>query len=218
LRAPLLGLQAYIMILRESELPEESKKEILRSMELSSKTLTSLVENILDASKLERGLLLPKVEDFDISAAASKVVDSIKPLAAAARNKIKNRIKKGITIKGDKNLLERVLSNLISNAVKFTEGGTIEISYDFKEGSHRITVSDDGIGIKESELNKIFEKYRSVSPAGGHKGYGLGLNISKQIITAHGGTISVESREGAGAKFIFTLPQNPAAQDREAGK
>jgi signal transduction histidine kinase len=209
LRAPLLGLQAYIMILKESTLPKEKKKEILRSMELSSKTLTSLVENILDTSKLERGLMPPKSEEFDISLSAQKVIDAIKPVAATAHNKIKNKIKKGVLVKGDKNLIERVFSNLISNAVKFTKNGNVEISYDFKDGKHHIAVNDDGMGIKETELNKIFEKYRSSSSIDGYKGYGLGLNISKQIITAHGGTISVESSEGKGAKFTFTLPQNP---------
>jgi signal transduction histidine kinase len=219
LRVPLLGLQAYIMILQESVLPEEKKKEILRSMALSSNTLSSLVENILDASKLERGLMLLKLEEFDISLCAQKVIDAVKPIAAAAHDKIKNEIKKGVFVKGDKNLIERVFSNLISNAIKFTKNGNVEISYDFKDGEHHITVNDDGIGIKETDINKIFEKYRAFSSADGHKGYGLGLNISKQIITAHGGTISAESKEGAGAKFTFTLPQNPViTQEQEAQK
>ena len=108
-----------------------------------------------------------------------------------------------------------MLSNLISTAVKFTAGGAVEISYAREGGFNKITVSDSGAGIKESELDKIFEKYHRAR-AGGAKGYGLGLHISRQIINAHGGEISVKSREGKGAAFTFALPCGP--QDVKEGR
>ncbi|MDR0734288.1 MAG: HAMP domain-containing protein [Elusimicrobiota bacterium] len=208
LRAPLLGLQAYIMMLREGALEPDKRAAALASMDQISKTLTGLIENILDASKLERGLLLPDKSSFDIGAAARKVMDATAPVAAAKGISLINKIPSAAMVEADKNLIERVLSNLLSNAVKFTARGAVEIFYAQEGGFHKITVSDSGAGIKETELDKIFEKYHRAS-SGGAKGYGLGLHISRQIINAHGGEISVKSREGKGAAFTFTLPVMP---------
>ena len=204
LRAPLLGLQAYIMLMQEQSLPPTKQKEMLSSMEQSSKTLTSLIENILDASKLERGLLQPQKVSFDISASAQKVMDTLAPLAKKRGVKLINQIPPGTMAVADKNLIERVFTNLISNAIKFTKDGSAAAEYALRGRLHNITVGDNGLGIKEADLVKIFEKYHHTP--GGPKGYGLGLNISKQIINAHGGDITVKSREGKGARFTFTLP------------
>lgn len=204
LRAPLLGLQAHIMIMQDSELERGKQKKMLNAMEQSSLTLTSLIENILDASKLERGLLLPAKTDFDISASAQKVLDVLMPLAKKRGNTMDNEIKPDTIILADKNLIGRVLSNLLSNAIKFTKSGKITVRYSRGGGYHKITVADSGIGIKEDELPKVFEKYHQANT--GVKGYGLGLNISKQIINAHGGEMTVESKEGEGSQFSFTIP------------
>ncbi|MDR1123044.1 MAG: HAMP domain-containing protein [Elusimicrobiota bacterium] len=216
LRAPLLGLQAYIMMLREGALPPDKQAAALAAMEQISKTLTGLIENILDASKLERGLLLPDKNPFDICASARKVMDVMAPVASAKGTSLINKIPPAATVEADKNLIERVLSNLVSNAVKFTAGGAVEISYAHEGGFHKIKVSDNGAGIKETELDKIFEKYHRAS-SGGAKGYGLGLHISRQIINAHGGEITVESREGKGAAFTFTLPAGGLKNVKEGG-
>jgi signal transduction histidine kinase/PAS domain-containing protein len=217
LRAPLLGLQAYIMMLREGAPEPDKQARALAAMEQISKTLTGLIENILDASKLERGLLLPDKKNFDISAASRVVIDAMAPVASAKGTKLINKIPPDTAAEADQNLIERVLSNLVSNAVKFTDGGSVEISYAREGGFHRITVSDSGAGIKEAELGKIFEKYHRVSSGGGAKGHGLGLHISRQIINAHGGEISVKSRAGKGAAFTFTLPADGPQRIKEGG-
>ena len=208
LRAPLLGLQVYIMLMQEQSLTPKKQKEMLDAMENSSKTLTSLIENILDASKIERGLLQPKKAPFDVSVSAQKIIDSLAPLAKRRGTEIINQIPPGTMVDADKNLIERVFTNLISNAVKFTENGQIQAKYAARRGFHNITISDSGLGMKEADLGKIFEKYRQLP--GSPKGYGLGLNISKQIINAHGGDITVKSREGKGAQFTFTIPKAAA--------
>jgi signal transduction histidine kinase len=212
LRAPLLGLQAYIMILAQGGLKAEKQKEILKSMEQTSGTLTALIENILDASKLERGLVRPHKEMFELKPVASKVITGLTPLAQEKGLYLKNEIPSFLKVNADKGLIERVLSNLISNAVKFTRKGGIEISAKETGASAEVTVKDTGIGIKPAELDKIFEKYHTAKTD--VKGYGLGLSIARQIINAHGGALGAASREGLGSAFTFTLPAGAGEADK----
>jgi len=205
LRAPLLGLQAYIMILREGKPDAAEQKNILATMEESSKTLTSLIENILDISKLESGVMALNKADFDLYDAALHAVETLQPLAGEKGLKISCEIPKGSLVRADRNLVERVFANLISNAVKFTQTGGVKLLCEVKDGFYTLTVRDSGVGIKESELDKVFEKYYQSSSE--RKGYGLGLAIVKRIIEAHGGTIFARSVYGDGTDMVFTLPK-----------
>lgn len=207
LRAPLLGLQAYLMILREGNLNKEEQNKTISAMEDSSKTLTSLIENILDISKLERGVMLLNKTQFDLSATVQSVIQTLGPIAMEKGLKIANYIPEKTIIYADKNLIERVLSNLISNSLKFTENGGVEVFYSFEDNAHNISVKDSGEGIKESELTKIFEKYHQ---SGGGTGYGLGLAIVRRIVLAHNGDVWAQSAKGNGATITFTIPQEAA--------
>ena len=200
LRAPLLGLQGYMMLLENTSLTEK-QKEMLDNMEKSSQTLTSLIENILDISKIEKGLLKLNKTTFNLNNCAAQV---IKELSAVAQNKnieIKNKIAPIIKVNGDEHLLKRVFSNLISNALKFTEKGEIVISYN----QGKVCIKDTGCGIAPTDLSKIFDKYNKGNSK--EKGYGLGLNISRHIIEAHGGTIEAQNNKGAGASFFFSVEE-----------
>lgn len=208
LRAPLLGLQAYIMIMQEGTLSREEQNRILESMDNSAHTLTSLVENILDVSKLERGLLIINKTDFDLMQAVQKAIDTLLPLAQSKNIYLRNEIKPGVIIRADKNLIERVLLNLISNSIKFTDKGGISLACSCSGSICSVTVKDTGIGIKVDELTKIFEKYHQSDSK--MKGYGLGLTIVRQIILAHNGEISAESPSEGGAEIKFTLPMEGA--------
>ena len=209
LRAPLMGLQAYIMILQEASLDDKKRAEILSSMESSSKMLSTLVENILDVSRLERGLLTLNKQRFDITALLNDVITALKPLAQKKQLYIKNNLPPHLEVFADRNLTERIFSNLISNSVKFTDKGGIEVLYQYltaKEGAayHKFTVKDSGRGISKAELPKIFDKYHQADRS--EKGYGLGLSIVRQSVLAHGGTIEAQSQEGRGCEISFTLP------------
>ena len=115
--------------------------------------------------------------------------------------KIENIIDEKVQVKGDAQLIKRVFSNLISNAIKFTKEGKIVISYT----NGKVRVKDTGIGIDPAQLKKIFEKYNKGDSK--EKGYGLGLNISRHIINAHGGTIEAQNNKEGGASFLFSVEE-----------
>ncbi len=200
LRAPLLGLQGYMMLLENTSLTKE-QKEMLDNMEKSSQTLTSLIENILDISKLEKGLLKLNKTIFNLEKCATQVIKELSAVAQNKNIKIENLISPAIKIKGDEQLLKRVFSNLISNALKFTEKGKIVISYN----KGKVCVKDSGCGIVATDLPKIFDKYNKGNSK--EKGYGLGLNISRHIIEAHGGKIEAQNNKEGGASFFFSVEE-----------
>lgn len=207
LRAPIMGLQAYIMVLKENSLDDKKRSEILLSMEKSSRMLSTLVENILDVSRLERGLLTLNKENFDITSVVNGVISALKPLAQEKGLYLKNNLPEHLEVFADKGLMERVFSNLISNSIKFTKNGGIEVNYEYIGGQlpcHKFSVKDTGKGVSKEELPKIFEKYHQIDRS--EKGYGLGLSIVRQSILAHGGDISAVSQEGKGCKISFTIP------------
>jgi signal transduction histidine kinase len=107
-------------------------------------------------------------------------------------------------VRADKNLIKRVFSNLLSNAVKFTQEGGIDIYYSLIGGKHQVTVQDSGPGVDPGEVTQIFDRYHQSGKK--ESGWGLGLNIARQIVQAHGGDIEVAPSE-RGARFIFTLPK-----------
>ncbi len=206
LRAPILGIQGYIMLLEEGNLSKEEQNQMLNAISNSSKMLVNLVENILDISKLERGLLVLNKTTFDLSKTVNDIIYALTPLAKQKNLELKVNSENNLPIDADKNLLERVFSNLISNAIKFTSEGGVFIDIQKDGQNYRITVRDTGIGIPKEELPKIFKKYHQADR--NVKGYGLGLTIVKQIIDAHKGNIEVTSEANKGTTFSIILPIN----------
>jgi signal transduction histidine kinase len=205
LRAPLLGLQAYLMVLKGNSPAQEEKIRIISAMESSVKTLTALIESVLDVSKTGRGLIAVNRAPFNLRNAVENVIAAVKPLADEKNVELRNEIPPETTVNADANLIERVLQNLISNGLKFTDGGSVTAAYKFSDGGHLISVTDTGAGVAKRELRKIFDKYRASRGKGG--GYGLGLAIARRVVAAHGGKIKAESKKGKGAKISFTLPE-----------
>ena len=204
LRAPILGIQGYIMLLEEGNLSKEEHDQMLRAISNSSKMLVGLVENILDISKLERGLLVLNKSDFNLSKTINDIAYALTPLAAQKNLEIKVNANKRLPISADKNLIERVFTNLISNAIKFTSEGGVFLEIKKDGQNYKITVKDTGAGIAKEELPKIFNKYHQIDR--NVRGYGLGLTIVKQIIKAHKGHIEVDSELNKGTVFSITLP------------
>jgi PAS domain S-box-containing protein len=180
--------------------------------------LSNLINDVLDIAKMEEGKTEWKTEIFNAGDIIQRAIAATAPLFAQKRLELKTDIEDSLPdITGDRDRLIQVLINILSNAVKFTDYGSVTaqarmVSEKESTGGGRrvieIAVADTGIGIAPEDMEKVFEKFKQVGETltGRPRGTGLGLPICRQIVEHHGGRIWVESRPGAGSRFIFTLP------------
>jgi len=213
LRSPLTAMISAAAIVEDglAGLVNEEQKKWLAKIQASARTLVDLVNDFLDLSKLEVGHIDLVKKEVDLKQLIQNAVDNYLVLAQERKISLKSRIAEGLAeIAADPRRLDQVFGNLISNAIKFTpEGGEIEVGADQENGlGVKVWVRDNGVGIAPEEIGQIFEKYRQTTSGkeSKHKGTGLGLVISKMIVEAHGGKIWVESEEGKGTTFAFTIP------------
>lgn len=202
LRAPLLGLQGYLYILQSGKASKEEEKEYLEQMSRAARDLSSLLEDVLDVSRVQ--VLSPCKEEVDASVLAKDVTGALAPTAAEKGLLLETDVPP-LTLWADPKLLRRVLMNLVSNAVKFTEKGYVRVCGGRHANGCWLAVEDSGIGMSEQEMKGLFQKYHQINSD--KPGYGLGLFISRQIVTAHGGTLDVTSRPGKGSRFTVTFPK-----------
>lgn len=168
--------------------------------------LTRLISDLLDMSRIEAGRVEIKKGRADIVALAKRIVSAFYSSVSDKGLELRERYSKDtIEVEIDTDRITQVFTNLIGNAIKFTEKGDIEIAVEDKEDAVYCSVKDTGIGISESDLPSVFNKFEQFRPLSG--GAGLGLAISKGIVEMHHGRIWVESRPGEGSRFIFTLPK-----------
>jgi PAS domain S-box-containing protein len=213
LRAPLANIIGVSGMLEDGlfgEMNEEQKKWTGR-IKNNVEKLVKLVNDFLDLSKLEAGRLELSRQTTDLKDLLQNAVENYDPAAKAKNISLTYRSDPRIPkIFIDPRRLDQVLNNLLSNALKFTgNGGTIQVRASPEDGSGiRVEVQDSGVGIASKEVGSLFQKYRQATggKVSAHKGTGLGLVICKMIVEAHGGKIWVESEEGKGAAFMFTLP------------
>lgn len=204
LRAPLLGLQGYLHIMQSGKITEEEKKQYLQLMSEAAHNLSALLEDVLDVSRMEAGAFTPNKQEVDAADVIRQVVDTLAPVAQEKKLRLENKVS-SLILRADPKLLRRVITNLVSNAVKFTDEGFVRIDANQNEKCYFITVEDSGIGIAEAEMKELFQKYRQLHTD--RPGFGLGLFISRQIVEAHGGVLSVSSQPGKGSLFTITLPK-----------
>lgn len=212
LRTPFSSILGFTdLLINDDELTDEERKQYVRYIQESSKSMLSLVNSLLDWTRLQTGRIKFEPEKTDVH---KIIIDSVNALTGTAMQKgidIETALSPNLYLFVDKSLITQVFNNLISNAIKFTNrGGKIVISSSLTTGSRFIqfSIKDTGVGIKEEDLPKLFNvdsKFTSEGTAG-EKGSGLGLSLVKEIIEKHGGSISVESKIGVGSTFIFTLP------------
>jgi len=189
-------------------LNDEQRKQ-LGMVRGSSQHLLSLITDVLDISKIEAGQLKVLHEPFDFTQTMEKTVESARPLAEKKGLQLTCILPTGIgDMTGDRRRVEQVLLNLISNAVKFTEKGSINIECGLEEGGVTIKVTDTGIGIRPEDLGTIFKPFQQIDSGMTRKyeGTGLGLSISKRLVELMGGRIWVTSTPGSGSTFGFFLP------------
>ncbi len=204
LRAPLLGLQGYLHILQNGKNTEEEKKQYLALMHEAARNLSALLEDVLDVSRVEAGMLAPQKEKVDLRALVRQVTDTLSPTAQEKKLALETNVP-DVSVWADSKLLRRVLTNLVSNAIKFTPTGFVRIGAKETKKCYFITVADSGIGLSEQEQKGLFQKYHQVHAD--KPGYGLGLFISRQIVEAHGGTLDITSAPGKGSTFTVKLPK-----------
>lgn len=188
----------------------EKQEMILSTAKENIDRLARLINNLLDVSKIEAGKMETRKGRLDIAALARDVVSAFE--TKARQKGLDLRVSfpaETVDVFADRDKMVQVFTNLVSNAVKFTPAGHIEIS-GRADGDYVVcAVADTGIGIAKNDLGRVFTKFQQFGrvPGAGEKGTGLGLAIAKGIVETHGGKIWVESEAGKGTKFIFTLPK-----------
>jgi signal transduction histidine kinase len=212
LRTPLnsiIGFTGIILRERVGPLNEEQKKQ-LNMVRRSSQHLLSLINDVLDISKIEAGQLKVASEKIDLRQIVEKAEQSTRPLAEGKGLELGLDISPEIeTIMGDSRRVEQILLNLLSNAIKFTEKGSVRIVCETDEGNVIVKVTDTGMGIKAEDMETIFKSFRQIDSGISRKydGTGLGLSISKKLVELMGGNIWVTSTWGSGSTFGFSLPK-----------
>ena len=211
LRTPLNSIIGFSGILYQElagPLNEEQKKQ-LGMVSDSAEHLLALINDVLDLSKIEAGQLKIANEAFDIRPVIDKAASTVRPLAEARHLALETEVAPGAgMVRADSRRVEQVLLNFLSNAIKFTEKGSVSITCSLQGDVVRISVSDTGIGIKHEDLDKLFRPFTQVDTGltRQHEGTGLGLSISERLVTMMGGTIHAESEPGRGSTFSFTVP------------
>jgi signal transduction histidine kinase len=211
LRTPLNAIIGFSEVLSERMFGElnERQEEYLKDIHASGQHLLSLINDILDLSKIEAGRMELELTDFHLPAAIDNALTLVRERASrhgiALHHEIDPRLG---PIRGDERKLKQVLLNLLSNAIKFTpEGGRVDVRAALVDGMAQVAVADTGVGIAPEDQETIFEEFRQVGTAAKQvEGTGLGLALSRKFIELHGGRIWVESQVGAGSRFTFTLP------------
>jgi signal transduction histidine kinase len=211
LRTPLNAIIGFSEVLTERMFGElnEKQEEYLKDIYASGQHLLSLINDILDLSKIEAGRMELEVTDFDLPSAIDNALILVRERASRRGITLGHSIDERLgSIRGDERKVKQVLLNLLSNALKFTpEGGRIDVSAVPRDGVAEISVADTGVGIAPEDQEAVFEEFRQVGTADKKvEGTGLGLALSRKFIELHGGRIWVESEVGKGSRFAFSLP------------
>jgi len=215
LRTPLNAVIGFSEVLIERMFGEVNPKqeEYLQDILSSGKHLLSLINDILDLSKIEAGRMELEAQPFDLPAALENALTLIKERAARNSIALDVHVDPRIgEILADERKIKQVLLNLLSNAVKFTpEGGKITMSAVMNGKSVEVSVADTGIGIAAADQETVFEEFRQVGTdyARKREGTGLGLALARRLVELHGGKLSLQSELGKGSTFTFTIPVRP---------
>jgi len=215
LKNPFHALLGLSEILNEDfeKLNEEDKSKIISGIYESSRNTYKLLENLLQWSRLQTGRMELNPESIDLYKEVISILNLIKASADAKNITIKNGVLPGIIVYCDNYMINTVLRNLISNAVKFTnKGGTVVVNSTKISDAIQLEISDDGVGMNEQEANEVFEINRGTSKKGtsNEEGTGLGLILCKEFVEKNGGKIWVESLPCKGSTFYIDLPINGA--------
>lgn len=205
-KTPIVSIKGFAEELKHDDLTKEQRDEYLDIIIAESSRLASLATNVLNLSKIEQQVILTDQKEFNIT-------EQVRRCILLFENKWENKHislnveMEELSYTGSEELLNQIWLNLIDNAVKFTpQGGVIGIRLSKSGDALRFIITDDGCGISEEAISRVFDKFYQADPARAGSGNGIGLTVAKRIAELHGGTISCRSQEGAGTEFTVTLP------------
>ena len=210
LRTPLNSIIGFTGILLQGlagELNTEQRKQ-LGMVKSSSEHLLSLITDVIDLSKIEAGKIDLSMETFDLSEVVREVLGSFQVMADRKALSLSAEMPPGLILVSDKRRIRQVLVNLVGNSMKFTEHGGVSVSALSDGDLIKVSVADTGMGIRQEDQDKLFKSFSQVTTAEApkHEGTGLGLYLSKRLVTLLGGEIGVQSKFGKGSAFFFTVP------------
>jgi two-component system sensor histidine kinase VicK len=211
-KSPLTIIKGSLENMRDGmmgSIPEKATKAIDKMAQTADR-MNRLVMDLLDLSKIKAGKLALKLVPTDMTGIVSEVLDGFEEIIKERRLKVTHEATKNLPpVLGDRDRLMQVVTNLVSNAIKFTpNGGSVDVKLQLRASHVQLTVKDTGPGIAAENLERIFDKYERIT-AERYEGTGLGLPIASEMVRMHNGMIWVESELGKGATFSVTLPIVP---------
>lgn len=209
LRTPIFAIQGYIETLLGGAVNDDNvNKNFLEKAQRHTLNLNNLLNDLIDISKIESGEMRMSFRYFNINEYLESIVQEFQPMAEEKKiSLVYHNVKDNVQLLGDKQRLRQAFINLLTNAIKYTEEGSVEVLVEDEPKHCRIIVRDTGIGIPAEDLNRIFERFYRVDKARSRAvgGTGLGLAIVKHIVEAHGSKVEVNSEPGKGSEFSFRL-------------
>jgi hypothetical protein len=219
IRTPMNGILGFTELLKEPNLSSDDQQDYIQTIQISGARMLNTINSIVDMSKIESGLMKVDIKETNINEKIEFTYKFFKPEVEikGLQFLVKNSLpSKEVIIKTDNEKVYGILTNLIKNAIKFTFEGSIEFGYEKKGKYLEFFVKDTGVGIPKNQMELIFERFRqgSESHNRGYEGSGLGLCIAKSYVEMLGGKIWVESEEGKGSTFYFTIPYNSISEEK----
>lgn len=209
LRSPLTSIKGFssTLVTRWDRFSDEQRKQLVETIHTDAQRMSRIISEILDLARLESGRLELNRTQAHVRSIAERAAGNVGRLSGAQRVEVS--VDDSLTAWGDVDRLEHVLTNLVENAVKFSDEGPISISASHDGGRVSIRVTDEGVGIAPDRVGGLFDGPSSAADNATPFGTGLGLYLSRRLVEAHGGVISVESRAGSGSTFSVALPGIP---------
>jgi len=216
LRTPLNAILGFSELLSDPSrrtFDEATRQRFIGQIHSSGKHLLQLINDILDLSKVEAGQMELHRQQVEVEVAVREVIATVEPLARSKAMALKGEVEPDLALDADAGKLKQMLLNLLSNAIKFTgDGGAVTVNARRNGSWIEIAVTDTGIGIAASDLDRLFGEFQQLDqqPGGRQEGTGLGLALTRRFAQLHGGTVSVVSERGKGSTFTIRLPARAA--------
>jgi signal transduction histidine kinase len=208
LRSPLTSVKGFSATLvdRWDRFTDEQRLQFVETIHADAERMGRIISEVLDLARLEAGRLELHPDDVQVATVARRAADQ---LPGGGDERVVIDVDSGVIVHADAERLGHVLTNLIENAIKFSDEGPITVSATHNGDNVEIVVADKGVGIEEERQADIFSGPAPSGQRSGPSGTGLGLYLTRRLVEAHSGSISVESAAGEGARFIVTLPTAP---------